>query len=398
MMPPSFPLRHNDHFLAPGYRGKEAGLPLQSMRTMSTHLRPPHGGVGLRFCFALLLPITSASSANREVHPLEFKSTVQNLPSENLKGPCSFELSIPSPTRPVRAVWITYDRGYDISRYYSDADVRVFAQKQAIALLLAHQCPAKFPPTGEQGEMDMDMSRGVARSIFAALDDFARQSHHPEIAGAKLIVMGFSGIGAMFGHFVGYTSDRILAAILANPGQTDPYGMKDINLSTVALTVPQFIIAGGIDDRGGTQRPYSYFSRHRARGAPWVFVVQNGIPHCCVINVKPLVLEWLDQMTKLRQPDSRRPLRSIHESNGWYGFIRPCEAVRKDHWGEPLWNVCGASIQPAQAPIRKDQVVGAWFPTNRLALDWLIFIRKAKHPATSFPDGKDALHSEFAIP
>jgi hypothetical protein len=127
-----------------------------------------------------------------------------------------------SDKKPVRAVWITYDRGYDISRYYSDADVTYFAKKQAIALLLAHQCPAKIPPTGERGEMDMDMSQGVARSIFAALDDFARQSHHPEISGAKLIVMGFSGIGAMFGHFVRYAPDRVLAAILANPGQTEP--------------------------------------------------------------------------------------------------------------------------------------------------------------------------------
>jgi hypothetical protein len=309
-----------------------------------------------------------------------------------------FELSIPSPEKSVRAIWIIYDRGFDIQRYYSDADVRAFAQKQAIALLLAHQCPAKDPPTGERGEMDMDLSRGVARSIFAALDDFARQSRHAEISEARLILMGFSGIGAMFGHFVGYAPDRVLAAILANPGQTDPYGMKDINLSRVALAVPEFVIAGGIDDRSGTQRPFSYFSRHAARGALWVFLVQNAIPHCCVINAKPLVLEWLAQMIKLRQPAPGRPFRMIDETSGWYGFIRPCEGVRKDHWGEPLWNVCDASIQHTQAPIRNDQYPSAWFPTHRLALDWLMYIREERHPANSFPDGKDALHSQFAIP
>lgn len=108
--------------------------------------------------------------------------------------------------------------------------------------MLAGQCPAKQPPTGEKGEMDMDMSRGVARSIFAALNDFARQSGHSEISGAKLILMGFSGIGAMFGHFVRYAPDRVLAAILANPGQTEPYGMKEMNLNSAALGVPQFII------------------------------------------------------------------------------------------------------------------------------------------------------------
>ncbi|MBV9745484.1 MAG: hypothetical protein JO099_17115, partial [Acidobacteriia bacterium] len=200
----------------------------------------------------------------------------------------------------MRAVWITYDRGFDIAKYYSDSEVRAFAHKQAIALMLARQCPAKSPPTGERGEMDMDMSRGVARSIFVALHDFARQSGHDEISSAKLIVMGFSGTGAMFGHFVRYAPDRVVAAILANPGQTEPYGMKEMNLEPAALAVPEFIIAGGIDDRGRTQRPYDYFRRHRARGAPWVFLVQNGIPHCCVTNVKELLLEWLDVIVKLR--------------------------------------------------------------------------------------------------
>ena len=245
--------------------------------------------------------------------------------------------------------------------------------------------------------MDMDMSRGVARSIFAALDDLSRPSGHSEISSAKLIVMGFSGIGAMFGHFVRYAPERVVAAVLANPGQADPYGMKGMDLGEAALGVPQFIIAGGVDDRGGTQRPYDYFSRHRARGAPWVFLVQNGIPHCCIINAKDLIFEWLEQILKLRDPASDRPLRATDDSGGWYGFLRPCEAVRRDHWGEPLWNVCDASVQPAQLPAPKDQVSGAWFPTHRLALDWLAFIREQKHPADSFPDGKDAGHSQFAI-
>jgi len=244
----------------------------------------------------------------------------------------------------------------------------------------------------------MDVSRGVARSIFAALHDFARQSGHDEISNAKLILMGFSGTGAMFGHFVQYAPDRVIAAILANPGQTEPYGLKEMNFEPTALAVPQFIITGGIDDRGGTQRPYDYFSRHRSRGAPWVFLVQNGIPHCCVINVKALLLEWLDDIIKLRQPASQNPLRAIDVSRGWNGFIRPCENGKRDTWGDPDWNVCDASIRPSHLPAPTGQVAGAWLPTRRLASDWLAFIREQKHPIDSFPDGKDALHSSFASP
>ena len=264
--------------------------------------------------------------------------------------------------------------------------------------MLARQCPARSPPTGERGEMDMDMSRGVARSIFAAFGDFAQQSGQHEISGAKLIVMGFSGIGAMFAHFIRYAPDRVLAAILANPGQTEPYGMKEMNLDPSALAVPQFIITGGIDDRGGTQRPWDYFNRHRSRGALWVFLVQNGLPHCCVINAKALILEWLDEIVKLRQPASQTPLRAINVAKGWSGFIRSCENGKRDTWGGPDWNVCDASIQPAGVAAPTGQIAGAWLPTYRLASDWLVFIREQTHPADSFPDGKDALHSSFATP
>lgn len=332
--------------------------------------------------------MTLALSAGSQSRPAQLKTVVEPLPGDNLAGPCSFQFTLPEPQKPVRAIWITYDRGYDIESYYRDPEVLAFSRKSQIALILAHQCPAREPPTGERGEMDMDPSHGIARSIFTAIDDFARQSHHPELPSTKLILLGFSGTGALFAHFVKYAPDRVAAAVLTNPGQSDPYGMDRIDLPSPALNIPQFIIAGGMDDRGGTERPYEYFRRHRDRGAPWVFLVQNGIPHCCVINAKPLLLEWLDGVIGPRKLDPRQ---------GWNGFIRPCAPVRRDHWGEPLWNVCDASVQPSSRSAPTGQIPAAWFPSSRLALNWLAFIRQKEHPATSFPDGLDAQHSRFAI-
>lgn len=318
----------------------------------------------------------------------EFKTSVQPLGSENLRTACSFELWLPPSITRLSAVWITYDRGRDVTRYYTDVDVRAFAQQHAIALMLAHQCPAKVPPTGEQGEMDMDVSRGVARSLSAALEDFARQTHHPEVSSAQLILLGFSGIGAMFGHLIQYAPDRVLAAILANPGQTEPYGMKDMNLSASALAVPQLIIVGGSDDRAGTQLPFEYFQRHEAQGAPWVFVVQNGIAHCCVSNAKPLILEWLGEMMKRRQPASGKPLERLSKRKGWLGYIRPCPPHGKDSKGEALWNVCAASIERMQKAAPKDEEVAAWFPSRRFASEWMSFVQASQHPDDSSLSGQ----------
>jgi hypothetical protein len=161
-----------------------------------------------------------ALKVGAQTHLPEFTTTVVARGDENFSANCTFKMSIPAPNKPVRAVWLTYDRGFDIMKYYDDPAVVTFARRQEMALVLAHQCPAKNPPTRETGEMDMDVSRGVARSIDAALGDFAKQSGHAEIARAKLIFLGFSGMGAMFAQYVKYGPSRVLAAILANPGQS----------------------------------------------------------------------------------------------------------------------------------------------------------------------------------
>jgi hypothetical protein len=338
-----------------------------------------------------------ALRAGAQTHLQEFATTVVARSDENLAESCTFKMTIPAPDKPVRAVWLTYDRGFDIMKYYDDPTIVTFAQRHEIALVLAHQCPAKDPPTRETGEMDMDVSRGVARSIDAALDDFGKQSGHLEIARAKLIVLGFSGMGAMFAQYVKYNPSRVLAAILANPGQGVPYGMETVNLSDDAMAVPQFIIVGAIDSRGGTQRPYEYFHRHWVRGAPWTFLVQNGIPHCCVINVKALILDWLDEVIQMRKSSSGSFDAKIDTHRGWTGSIRTCSTERTDSFKEHLWNACAASIKSARSKSPADEIPAAWLPSRRVAVEWLAFIQQKEHPEDSFPDGLDAAHSKFAI-
>jgi dienelactone hydrolase len=333
----------------------------------------------------LLLMTLCAFSIPAHGQTRQFTATVEPQAGENFAASCSFELSLPNPEKPIKAVWLTYDRGYDISRYYSDGELVAFAAKHGLALILAHQCPAKEPPTGEVGEMEMDPSRGIARSIFTALDRFAQQSNHPELSSSKLIVLGFSGTGALFAHFVSYASDRVLAAILANSGQTDPFGMDRANLSPKAINVPQLIIVGGADEVGGTQRNYDYFARYRERGAPWVFLVQNGIPHCCVIDAKAFVLDWLDEMIELRTTASSEALRNINASKGWVGFVRRCDTGKRDHWGDALWNVCSAIVLAEDSAAPPQVLPSGWFPTRKLADRWLAYAQQKTHPADSFP-------------
>jgi len=313
-----------------------------------------------------------------------FETTVTPLAKETFSGPCRYDLTLPAGNRAVSAVWVTFDRGRDIMKFYSDPEVVDFARRHDLALMMPHQCPAKNPPGGPK-EMDMDPSHGVGRALFTALEQFATASGHQELAKAKLILLGFSGTGALFAHFPGYAPDRVVAAIPTDPGHYDPVGVDNVRLPPTALDVPEMVMAGGADKVSGTQRPYNYFRQYHDRGAPWAFLVQNKTPHCCIINTKPLLLGWLDQILELRRPSPTQPLRKIDVSRGWAGYIRTCQAKVRDSWDTPTWDVCEASVQPVGRPAPANQIPAGWLPSERLANDWLALIRQPTHPTTSLP-------------
>jgi dienelactone hydrolase len=337
-----------------------------------------HSGATVRLILIGLFALTTLAYSQ------SFQTTVAPLPNETLAGQCQYDLSLPAGHREVRAVWVTFDRGLDIMKFYSDPEVIAFARRHDLALMMPHQCPAKNAPGGPR-EMDMDPSHGVGRALFTALDQFAHQTGHAELSSAKLILLGFSGTGALFAHFVGYTPDRIVASIPADPGHYDPVGVDNVKLPAVALGVPELILTGGADKICGTQRPYDYFRLYRNRGAPWAFLVQNKTPHCCIINAKLLMLAWLEEIIKMRQPSSTNALRKIDTSRGWLGFIRTCPSDVHDDWGAATWDVCDASIQPVGRAAPTDKVSAGWLPSHRVATQWLEFVKQRAHPTTSLP-------------
>jgi dienelactone hydrolase len=337
-----------------------------------------HGKLYVRWIQFSLIVLTSLAQSQ------SFETTVTPLPTESFAEPCRYEITFPASRRTVRAVWVTFDRGRDVMKFYSDPDVVAFARRHDLALMMPHQCPAKNAPGGPT-EMDMDPSHGIGRALFTALDQFAHQTGHSELSSAKLILLGFSGTGALFAHFVGYSPDRVVASIPTDPGHYDPVGIDNVHLPSSALAVPELIMTGGADKICGTQRPYDYFRLYRDRGAPWAFLVQNKTPHCCIINTKSLMLAWLDRIIKMRQPSPTKPLRRIDDSRGWAGFIRTCPSDVHDGWGGPTWDVCDASIQPVGQASPTGRIPAGWFPSHHVATEWLEFIKQPTHPTTSLP-------------
>jgi len=313
-----------------------------------------------------------------------FQTSVAPHADEDLASECRYEMTLTDPSRTVRGIWVIFDRGRDMLRYYGDPDVQAFAQHHDLALLLPFHCGAKsYSAPGAKGDMNVDPTKGIGRALLAAITQLAQSSSHPELASAKLILLGFSGAGSLVGRLADYAPDRIVAVIPADAGHFEPLGLDTISLSPKASAIPQLILTGGADSVCGTQRPYGYFRKHFDQGAPWTFVVQNKTPHCCIINAKSLILLWLEAILKETQTPPAVAAR-INRGNGWFGFIRTEENETKDLWGGTNWSVSTATTERRPTPPR-GMIPAGWLPSHRFAKQWVSFVRQPEHPITSLP-------------
>ena len=318
-----------------------------------------------------------------------FETSVAPRDDEDIAEACRYEMTVMAPSRPIKGVWVIFERSLGTLQYYRDADVRALARQQDLALLFPLHCRSK---SDAGGDIDVDPRRGLGRALFTALTQLAERSGHPELASAKLILLGFSGTGSLVARMTEYAPDRVIASIPTHAGHSDPVGMDTITLSQTAATIPQLILVGSADAVSGTQRPYDYFRRHFDKGAPWTFVVQNRVPHCCIMNAKALMLEWLDAVVVQR----------LTRATGRFGFIaaQPTDAtgcpgqpdpVRtslclgpRDYWGGQNWSVSSASVGRRKAP-PKGMMPAGWLPTDVFAQHWRSFITESQHPVTMPP-------------
>jgi hypothetical protein len=338
----------------------------------------------LRACSIAAMYVWATTTPHLVAQSLVFETSVSPQSGEDLAGACRYEITLMDPSQTVRAVWVIFERSRDTLEYYKDVDVRAFARRHNLALLFPFHCRSRSE-TG--GDMNVDPSQGIGRALLAALSQLAETSGHAELGAAKMILLGFSGTGALVGRLAEFAPDRMLAIIPTAPGQYVPLGMDTIHLSPKALAIPQLILVGSSDVVSGTRQPYDYFKRHFDQGASWTFVVQNKAPHCCIMNAKALILRWVDAVV----------VQHLTRATGWYGFIKtkPSEATdcpdqsapinrswcrgTEEGWGGVNWSVGAATIDRRPNP-PNGMILAGWLPTRTFAKQWVSFVTKPEHP------------------
>ena len=310
-------------------------------------------------------------------HSAQFQTSVAPRPNEDIAAPCDYDLIIPDTTHKVQAVWVIFNRNRDTLRLYGDPQVRDLSAKRDIALMLAYHCKST-----QSDEMNMDPKQGLGRALFTALDQFAANTSHKELSSSKLIYFGFAGTGSLAARMVALAPDRALAAIPFDAGHFDPLGMDTIELDSKAISVPQLVIANGKDNLCGTTKPYLYFAKHREKGAPWAFVVQNNLPQCCILKSSHLIVLWLDAVME----DKLHPAATARttQNRGLTLFIKREETDTKDGWNAKTSNITAARSVPSQAAkIAKDELPAGWLPDQAVADEWLHIVTNKNLPVSA---------------
>ena len=217
-------------------------------------------------------------------------------------------------------------------------------------------CPAK-----DHGDVDVDPNRGLGRALLTAANQLSVITNHPELKTAPLLLMGFSGAGALVGRLVGFAPDRIEAAGVSH-WASSAIKTSIRSASQVCVEDSELILVGGKDEVVGTEIAYSYFSKYWRLGAPWLFATQNDAGHFCNEDATDLILAWL--ATIIENPRSKQPL--VGANRGYYAFFRKEPTGSFDHGHLPLMGAVDLKFaQPSDAP-PKGAVPGGWLPSKKM--------------------------------
>ncbi len=160
--------------------------------------------------------------------------------------------------------------------------------------------------------------------------------------------------------------------------------MDTIELPPAGLDVPQLIIANGADSINGTKRPFEYFNKYFAKGAPWMFAIQNGVPHRGgLANAKTLIFAWLEAILDATPESTGITALASKQRSGWWLYLQTAPTQTRDESQNVVEEVKGARIEKVGSRVPPKYLAAGWAPTRKAANEWLAFVKKPQHPVNT---------------
>lgn len=317
-----------------------------------------------------------ATGCGTNVIPYLPETTVANLPSEDLAGPCTYAIRVAQgpatpglpPTQiPQTAVLVVFERS-DSLKLFDDEAVIAEAQKLHMAMLYAYQCDA-----ASFNDLQPLATAGPGRALFQALNQFSQSLGHPELATANVFLTGFSAAGYLSVSTASAYPNRVLGTIPYAPASSF-YDVGSFAVSPALAKIPSLILVSATDIAAGDQRPLFLFEEGRAQGAPWAFGSQHALNHCCVDSIESVLVPWVDSIFTQDTTVASNGLVSLQPLQGAalpkVAFqITPDGSFDPFGWQDfTLGDPVISSVYSATSPYQ------GWLPDQTTAQAWLTWV------------------------
>jgi hypothetical protein len=321
---------------------------------------------------ACIAPLTGCSTVSESLIPPAVISLtptlvqVPTLPNEDLIGPCEFLLQLPSPNVPQAGTVVVYDREDD-SDVYNSPQLQQSAATLHFAMVFAYQCNSKSHQDLQPNAFD-----GQGRVLLAAMNQFAINVNHPELATTNFILFGFSAAAILTQTMESYAPNRILGGIEYAPG--DPW-LNTVPVTAQSAKTPTLILTNAADHLAGNWNQLQYFLAGRAQGAPWAFAVQNGTSHCCAWSTVPIIIPWIQAIAAAPPsaiPTTSAATQALFPTPTFAAFQCKPDGVW-DANGTQDCAITQASFSAAQLTSGSQSSTG-WLPNQAAATAWLNWV------------------------
>jgi hypothetical protein len=195
-------------------------------------------------------------------------------------------------------------------------------------------------------------------TLLLSLNEFGRQSGHPELANARLAFWGHSAGGQFSASFVDWQPNRVITFV-ANRGSFD------CNPNGLSHRVPALWIAGEKDREDTNADLTNIFTAGRRLGAPWAFALEPNVGHE-IVGSKTLGIAYIDAVFRSGDPDNVFHASHPAFPKAWIGDLRTHEI--------------GAANQT-----QPGSQLNAWLPDEQFARQWAAFVQRRDAASSPAP-------------
>ncbi len=274
---------------------------------------------------AFLVLVHPAGGQPRDVNDApaqEFSAWATGGPVE-LRG----ALLLPRTANPARGVIVVagVDPGMLGQSVYEDPPWRRLAAELRCALLGVggRDTQTGARPAAEQGFRNAAVGGGDA--VLRILSEIARQSGHPELNDAKLVLWGGSAGGSFVATLAAMQPERTIAFIRYH---SHARGLL-VDVKTLAQ-IPALIFAGRKDERAGVEDSEAFLRSGRTLHAPWTLAIDPDATHMsrdAIKKANELAIPWVRAVFAARVAENGAPLRRVDETSGWFASSRDGEVA-----------------------------------------------------------------------